>query len=196
MGKYIMISLDDDKSKNFAEVLTNDTCKKILSLMAESDEVTESDLAKKLKIPLNTVNYNMRKLTASHLVEESDHHLWSEKGRKIRVYRLSEKSILISPKSKSKINKITTSLITIGSTFILGLAIRFYFRRELQPIEDSLYATSEAAVTSAQRALADGSVQNISKLLTLLHSVPSWGWFLVGGVFAMIIVLLLNWRKL
>src|SRR3989344_8660257 len=114
MGKHIIISLDDDSSKSLSEVLSNDTCKRILSFLADNEEVTESDIANKLKIPLNTVNYNMKKLLDSKLVDEAAHFFWSKKGKKIRVYRLSNKSILISPRSKSKINKLTTSIITLG----------------------------------------------------------------------------------
>ena len=196
MSKHIMISLDDDSSKSLSEVLSNDTCKRILSFLADNEEVTESDIANKLKIPLNTVNYNMKKLLDSKLVDEAGHFFWSKKGKKIRVYRLSNKSILISPKSKGRFNKVLTTLITVGSTFLLGLAIRFFFRSEIRPIEDNFYATSEAAITTTQKLLSDGSAQNISYLSSVMSSIPSWGWFLGGGLFALIIILALNWRKL
>ena len=102
-GKYIMVSLDDERSKHLSEVLANETCKKILMFMSEISEVTETDISKSLNIPLNTVNYNMKKLLASHLVEEAEKILWSEKGRRIRIYRISNKSILITPRTKSRI---------------------------------------------------------------------------------------------
>jgi len=191
-----MISLEDASSKSLLEVLTNETCKRILDLLSEKDEITESEISKKLKLPLNTVNYNMKKLIHSKLVEESSNFLWSEKGKKIRVYKVSNKDILITPRKKSRFNKVTTSLITLGSTFLLGLGIRLFFRNELEPIEDSLYATSEAAITTTQKALSAGTVENISKLSTFISSIPAWEWFLGGSIFALIIVLALNWRKL
>ena len=196
MSKYIMVDLDDEKSKYLSEVLTNDTCKKILLLMSEIDELTETDISKSLNIPLNTVNYNMKKLLGSHLVEESERRLWSQKGKKIRIYRISNKSILISPKSKSKINKTITSIITLGSTLLIGTLIRFVFHRQITPIENRLYDAGGAVITTTQKTLIENSAQNISYLSSLLSSIPAWAWFLFGGIFAFLIVVVLNWRKL
>ncbi len=191
-----MVDLDDEKSKYLSEVLTNDTCKKILLLMSEIDEVTETDISKSLNIPLNTVNYNMKKLLGSNLVEESEKRLWSQKGKKIRIYRISNKSILISPKSKSRMNKVLTSIITLSSTLAIGFFIRMFFRSQLKPIEDSLYNTGEIALATTQKAFVEGSSQNINYLSSFISSVPIWAWFLAGGIFAFIIVLLLNWKKI
>ncbi len=196
MGKYIAIDLDDEKSKHISEVLTNDTCKKILMFMSEISEVTESDISKSLNIPLNTVNYNMKKLLQASLVEESDKILWSEKGKRIRIYGISNKSILITPRTKSKMNKLLTSLITVALSALAGLSIRFALRSELKPLEEDIYSTGEAAIATTQKFFAESSAQNISKIAELISSVPSWGWFLAGSLFALIIILILNWRKI
>ncbi|MBS3074533.1 winged helix-turn-helix transcriptional regulator [Candidatus Pacearchaeota archaeon] len=195
-GKYIMVSLDDERSKHLSEVLANETCKKILMFMSEISEVTETDISKSLNIPLNTVNYNMKKLLASHLVEEAEKILWSEKGRRIRIYRISNKSILITPRTKSRINKILTALITLASSAAIGLSIKFALRSELKPLEEDIYSTGEAAIATTQKFLAESSSQNISKLAELISSVPSWGWFLGGSLFALIIILILNWKRM
>ena len=196
MAKYIAVSLDDDKSKSLAEVLTNSTCKKILNFLADHDEISEGDIVKTLKLPANTVNYNIKKLLDSSLVEMTDSHLWSRKGRKIRMYRLSNKSILISPKSRSKMNKLMTLGVTLGASLIAGLGIRFIFREEITPLEADLFKASESALSIGQAYVAETSAENISKLSVLADSLPIWGWFLLGSIFALIVVLILNWKKL
>lgn len=196
MSKYIMIDLNNDDSKHLSDVLSNDTCKKILNFLSENDEVTESDISSKLKLPLNTVNYNMKKLLASKLVDEAEHFFWSKKGKRIRVYRISNKSIVISPKQKTRMNKIMTSIITLSSTLLVGFLIRTIFRSSIEPIESSIYDSSELALVTTQKALLEGGVKNITHLSIIISSIPTWLWFLSGGVFALIIILILNWRKL
>ena len=59
-----MISMDDDKAKAMAGVLGNKTCKKIIDCLAEQ-ETSEKDLADNLKLPISTVEYNLKKLEIS-----------------------------------------------------------------------------------------------------------------------------------
>ena len=96
--KYINVDLDDPRTSNIGEVISNPSCKKILGLLAEK-EMSESDIAQTLKIPLNTVGYNIKKLIDSGLIEKSKNYFWSVKGKRISTYRVSNKKIVISPKS-------------------------------------------------------------------------------------------------
>ena len=102
--KFIMISLGDERAKKISEVLGNATCKKILDYLAETKEASENDISKDLKIPLNTVEYNLKKLISVGLVEKTKNHFWSQKGKKIPTYKAAKKHIIISPKSNPKIN--------------------------------------------------------------------------------------------
>jgi DNA-binding transcriptional ArsR family regulator len=95
--KSITIDLDDPRSDAVAEAITNKTCKKILSMLAD-EEMSASDLAKELGLPLNTVGYNLEKLVRAGLIERSSSFFWSSKGKKIERYRVSNKRIVISPK--------------------------------------------------------------------------------------------------
>lgn len=95
--KYFNVDIDDPRASAIAEVMSNKTAKKILSLISEK-EVSESDIASELNIPLNTVGYNIDKLLKAGLIERSKNFFWSVKGKKIPTYRLSNRKILISPK--------------------------------------------------------------------------------------------------
>ena len=66
----ISIDLGDPRTGLVAEALSNKTCVKILDLLAEN-ELTATDIALRLGIPLNTVGYNLDKLIVSGLVEKA-----------------------------------------------------------------------------------------------------------------------------
>jgi predicted transcriptional regulator len=93
--KYILLSMEDEKLKKVSEILSNKTCKKILDFMADEKSVSETDISKKLEIPLNTVEYNLKKLVGVQLVEKTSEFFWSKKGKKITIYQISNKSIII-----------------------------------------------------------------------------------------------------
>ena len=89
---FLLVSLDEDKSKKLAQVLSNDTARKILDLMSTKEYVTETELSKQLKIPLSTAHYNMGLLVKAKLVND-DHYTYSKKGKKINHYSLSNKYV-------------------------------------------------------------------------------------------------------
>ena len=60
--KYILLGMDDERSKHVAEALGSKTCKKILDFLSERNEASEKDISDGLGIPLNTVEYNLKKL--------------------------------------------------------------------------------------------------------------------------------------
>src|SRR3989344_4521204 len=97
--KFILMNLDDKKSKKIAEILGNKTCKKILDYLTDNSEASEKDIADALNIPINTAEYNLKKLLDAGLVEKTKNFFWSKKGKKIPMYKLAKKHIVISPKS-------------------------------------------------------------------------------------------------
>ena len=62
--KFVLVSLKEDKAKELAQVISNESCRKILDYLADKQDATESDLASKLGIPISTVHYNMKHLLA------------------------------------------------------------------------------------------------------------------------------------
>ena len=82
----IMLDLNDPRSNKIADAISNKTAKRILALLSEK-EMSGSAIAKKLKIPLNTVTYNMKKLVDSGLVDKSKKFFWSSKGKRMEIYK-------------------------------------------------------------------------------------------------------------
>ena len=61
MSNSIMIDLNDPRTEKIADVISNKTSKKILTLLADN-ELSESEIAKGIGAPMNTVGYNIKKL--------------------------------------------------------------------------------------------------------------------------------------
>ena len=69
---FLLVSLEEEKSKKLAQVLSNDTSRKILDLLSKKDLLTETDISKELSLPLSTVHYNLSHLVTSGLVSDEN----------------------------------------------------------------------------------------------------------------------------
>jgi len=116
---FVLVSLKEDKAKKLAQVIGNETCRKILDYLATKKEVTETQISKDLNLPASTVHYNLQHLYENKLVEVDEFH-YSPKGKEVNHYKLSNKFIIIAPKETPKgvLNKLK-NLFPVG---ILALA--------------------------------------------------------------------------
>jgi DNA-binding transcriptional ArsR family regulator len=191
--KYLMVSLEDEKANLVSEIIGNKTCRKILDHLSEK-ESTETDISKELKIPLNTVDYNIKKLLKAGFIE-SKSFFWSVKGKKIPVYKVSNKSIIISPKR----NKLKSFLPIILLAGVGAVAIKYYsmISNPIRQTASSLdYASGSAEnLMAATPKVADTIAHTISSP-SFFSSIPIWAWFLSGALFALILYLILNYKKL
>lgn len=183
---YIMMSLEDDNAKQLADVMGNKTCKKILTLLAEK-EMSESDIGKELRMPINTVEYNLKKLMSASLIEKSKDYFWSVKGKKIPVYKLSNKYIVISPKN-SNLSGLKTILPVVALIGLGAMAINYISQKSIQPVLMSAekVADSTVGLLSAAKPLTEEMV-NVgasSGMLTWFLSTP-WAVFLTGAVISL-----------
>lgn len=179
----ISIDLDDPRTGIVAEALSNKTCVKILSLLAEN-ELTASDVAARLHIPLNTTGYNIEKLMQAGLVEKSSSYFWSVKGKKTPVYKVSNKKIVISPK------RVTRGVVpAVLTTFLISLGIKSYtdsnsMQTMQGTVSDSIAASApEYAIRATEAA---GTVMAESS--GIFTYANSWLWFLVGSLTAILII--------
>jgi DNA-binding transcriptional ArsR family regulator len=139
--------MDDERIKNLAGVLGNKTCENIIDYLEKNDEASASDISEALKLPLNTVDYNIKKLVESGVVEKKKKFFWSVKGKKIVTYGLSNKSIVISPKGSSvasKMKSIVPGILGVGiATALVG------FFAKPKTVESSNLFTQKAGILEA-----------------------------------------------
>ena len=86
--------------RNSGSAPRNDTARKILDFLSKESSASETDIAKRLKVPLSTIHYNLQALMKANLVEAEEFH-YSQKGKEILHYSLANKLIIIAPKKMS-----------------------------------------------------------------------------------------------
>ncbi|MBN2459287.1 helix-turn-helix domain-containing protein [Candidatus Woesearchaeota archaeon] len=131
---FLLVSLEENESKALAQVMSNDTARKILDFLSKDESATETDIANKLKVPLSTVHYNLQALVKANLVKAEEFH-YSEKGKEVLHYSLANKLIIIAPKNtrtesfRDKLRGILpVALITLAVGAVIQLLNKFMFR--------------------------------------------------------------------
>jgi len=185
---FMLVSLEENKAKKLAQVISNDTSRKILDLLAKKDS-TESEISKELKIPISTVHYNLKALIESNLVVVEEYH-YSAKGKEVNHYKLANKLIIISPKENKSLKNVLKKFlpITIISAATAGI---IYFIQKILAKPAMLAAdrapmfskTAGDAAIMAENAVAETIPQTASSQL------PFALWFLFGALFAIILYL-------
>ena len=115
--KFLLVSLNESKSKQLAQAISNESCRKILDYLADK-EASESELASKLNIPISTVHYNLQQLQKGGLVVVEEYH-YSEKGKEINHYKLANKYIIIAPKSTYGIKERLKSVLPVALLLLI-----------------------------------------------------------------------------
>ncbi|VVB79083.1 Helix-turn-helix domain protein [uncultured archaeon] len=186
MSTEINIDLNDPRSVEIAEILGNKTCKNILNLIANK-EMTESDIAQELKIPLNTVDYNVKKLVKAGLIESSS-HFWSVRGKKMPSYKVSEKKIVISP--RSLMNKVFILPVVTSLALVVDGFRRFFLTNNVpQLATKAATVSSESSLAFVAAPVSDvvtscGATTNVCGAVvqnspSFFSNLAGWEWLLI-----------------
>ena len=190
--KFVLVSLSDKKSKKIAEVISNETARKILDYLGEKNKVSPIELSKKLNVPISTITYNLKLLSEYGLIIKED-EVWSDKGRKVSLYSIAKKMILIVPKGfdwKDSLKKILP-------VFLLGTLATFGTW-----IYEKFYLVSRAVVTEDSAILADEEVtkefllESSNDAISLTQNTNYWPYVLGVTLFITLIILIIElWRN-
>ncbi|PIN91282.1 hypothetical protein COU57_01235 [Candidatus Pacearchaeota archaeon CG10_big_fil_rev_8_21_14_0_10_32_14] len=209
-NKFLIFNLEDDKAKALGEVISNPTCKKIVDYIAEHNDVSESDIVKALGIPANTVNYNIKRLINSGLIETSKTFFWSKKGKKMATYRVANKIIVISPKKSSNVySKLKGIVPAVFVSGILSVALGFYYNSRFvvksatrTVTNPQMYDTTVLEVAKTSGA-ADFAMQAIPQVPSVaikspeILGIPQISvWFFVGALVAISAYSIWNWKRM
>jgi DNA-binding transcriptional ArsR family regulator len=117
--KLLVLPLGDE-SKKITQVITNDTARQIMELLAEHS-MSASDIAKQLDIPLTTIKYNLENLVDVGLAK-IDRIKYSEKGRQVKVYAPVRKLIVVVPEKlgSASISEILKKYLGVILTAVLA----------------------------------------------------------------------------
>lgn len=193
---FLLLSLEDAEAKKVANIVSNDSCRKILDYLSDK-EATESELAEKLSIPISTIHYNLQQLIEAKLVEAEEFH-YSPKGREVNHYKLANKYIIITPKKVTGIRQklrsiLPAGLIAIGAAGIIQLLSKYM---AVQPGIAPMMAQEAAPEMAriAAKAAVDEAAQDSMMLAApvaepIAQTASIWQnaalWFLIGAVAAL-----------
>lgn len=186
---FILLSMEDDKIKKISNVISNDSCRRILDYLSNK-ESTESELSSNLGIPISTVHYNLQQLKETGLVDADEYH-YSAKGKEVQHYRLANKYIIIAPKKtygiKEKLKSILpVVLIVSGAALVIQLFSKYFAQPD---IESPIMMAEKEAIGRAAPVMAQEAALESQQLI----SVPNIAvWFLAGALFALLVYLLIS----
>jgi DNA-binding transcriptional ArsR family regulator len=195
---FIMVSLKESKAKKLAQVISSETCRKILDHLAKK-KATETELAKELDIPISTVHYNLRHLLASKLVEADEFH-YSEKGKEVNHYSLANKYVIITPKEPSEsFREKLKSLIPAISVIGLATLILYFFSGRTTSFGKTTGVIRAPMAEEAAMEAADFAVQAAPEAANAVSQataqMPVEIYFLLGAISLLITYVLIAYIR-
>jgi DNA-binding transcriptional ArsR family regulator len=202
---FLLVSLEQQKSKKLAEVISNDTCRRILEALARK-EMTETQISTDLNIPLSTVHYNLKNLVEAKLVLANEYH-YSTRGKEIIHYKIANKLIIIAPQESeaTKIGDLLKKYLPV-SGIILAIGI------VIQLVQD-IFSNVALSASTVSMKMADVALENSPAVASeggrLMAAAPAAfsaqaspatipqiaPWFLIGAFCALLIFLTLELMK-
>jgi hypothetical protein len=193
---FMLISLDDLKAKKLADVLGNKTSKKFIDYLTDHEEGSAKDFSEGLEIPMNTVDYNVKKLLAAEIIQKKEKFFWSKKGKKIVMYELVNKPIIISLKNSILSKKLKS--ILPGFFLIFAGSFALWIFEKMKSGSRGIQEGSKVILEKGYDLVGEPGGVVLNGAEEILISTPSgyWIWFLGGGILALLIISIVNWRKL
>jgi len=202
---FMLISLKENKAKKLAQVISNETSRKILDFLAGRKEATETEIAKALNVPISTVHYNLQQLHENKLVLVDEFH-YSEKGKEVNHYKLANKLIIIAPsRSESFLNKLK-AILPVGLIAVAVAGVIHLYSGRFGMVADSAAKTFKGAAAPAMEAVEEaavggGEVLREAVTATVAQAPPPAAqnfmgaatepnialWFLYGAIFTLFV---------
>ncbi len=185
--KFLLVSLEEDKAKKLAQIISSETARKILNLLSEKD-YSETEISKKLNQPLNTIHYNIKQLEKAGLIESKEYK-WSEKGKKIKYYKPVNKYIVIAPKEKD-LSLILKNIIPATTIGMVISGIVYYIQNLSAGVMETSKGVMLAEAPRAGEVLEDTAQE-------IIISQPNYAlYFLIGVLITSLLYLIVNyWRN-
>jgi len=133
--KLLILPLNDENSKKISQIISSDTARAILEVIASAPRST-TEIAEKLGIPLTTVQYNLEKLRDAGLVKVA-RTKYSKKMKPVKLYTPQRKLVVIVPEKTEKQDVIATlkRYLTVIAFAVIGSgAVELLARKLRTPV--------------------------------------------------------------
>ena len=168
-----------------------------------------------MSIPLPTAHYNTQQLLKANIIEIKD-FLWSEKGKKIQLYQLSNKLIIIAPRgtqTSSFSDKLKEIIPAAIGGFLVSIGIYAYqiFNQSMLKTTDHEFSgiiqksipetvlesrMADTALSAASNTTAQMQQTIATGTLTGFPNLPNYAlWFLLGVIFTIILYTLVSYMR-
>jgi len=187
---FVVVSLEDEKSKDVAKILSNDTARRMLEELSKGRK-SISELSEELEVPISTVQYNIDALKKAGFIKDTGYR-YSEKGKKMLYYEPARKIVILAPKKEEKniLAKLKMFLVPLifgiasigtGITSILlgrsGFAIRESMAAAPVAAGESVPLCMNTIASSTQIGLTLFSIAVVFALLAVISLViVIWRW--------------------
>ncbi len=156
---FLLLSLKEEKSKKLAQVISNETSRKILDYMGTkgAKTVTETEIAKALGLAISTVHYNMQHLVKAGLVKADEFH-YSVKGKEVNHYSLSNKMIIIAPSNSEKFIEKLKKVLPVALVAVVAAGFIQVFSKFFGQQAFASGTSSGARLMAVQEAVQQSAV--------------------------------------
>src|SRR3989344_1043841 len=187
VDKSVLLDLHDPRAGQIAEALANPSCKKVLLALSEQ-QMSESELARSLGMPLNTIGYTMKKLHACGLIEQTPRVLWSVKGKRVPQYQVSNQRIVISP--RQRLRGVVPAVL---ASVVLAVGIKLLGSKSYSSVIEQSTLSAGSADVQVPMMAAERSVGVAPAFVDVVSGSASmngeWLWFLGGALVCMLVFL-------
>lgn len=193
-NNFLLVDLNESKTKKLAETITSETSRKILNCLAEKETETEANISAVLDIPISTVHYHLQKLLEANLVKVEEFH-YSQKGREINHYKLANKYIIIAPGKVSGLREKLKGILPVALIFAgIGVIIQLFITNSFFAKNRTMETASDIAPKLMAADLEEAAPLAVSQAHHFSWNAFGWG-FVVGGIVALGLYLLISWIK-
>ena len=192
----LFLSLNESKSKKIAQVVQNDSCRRILDFLSNVKDSTETNISQKLGLALSTVHYNLKQLTESKLINIEEFH-YSKKGKEVNHYSLANKYIIIAPSYSEgfleKLKKIIPALVIVSFISLFWVLFNSFKNNFLVNSFKSASVKHRGDMAVVSESVGVPEMVNTGSQNYFEPNIIFW--FFMGSVFALLIYFLIDLIK-
>jgi len=186
-SNFLLVDLNEPKTKKLAETITSDTSRKILNFLAEKED-TEQNIAQKLSLPISTVHYHLQKLQEAGLVKVEEFH-YSPKGREVNHYKLANKYIIIAPQKVEGLREKLKGILPVAG-IVLGIGVVIEL---VQKYTSTVTFATEQKMTAVAETTMLKAAPTLAQEAPIVTTSPDIAlWFLIGSLVTIIVYILLQ----
>ncbi|NJD53893.1 MAG: winged helix-turn-helix transcriptional regulator [Candidatus Methanoperedens sp.] len=170
--KLLILPLGD-ASKKITQVISNDTARQIIELLADTP-LSASDIAQSLHVPLTTIAYNLENLENVGLIKV-EKIKYSEKGREVKIYAPVRKLIILVPEKtdRNSVGDILRKYLGIILAAVFASSIIEFFMRSAGRNAGDLLITNELKSQPVPPAIQD--LSNTSMPVSIINETVKSG---------------------